>query len=301
MSHVIGFMRNRIVRKTLAPIRRFGLGIFWQIVFLPSSLRAWIADRKARRFYGTVTEIDLLKARKSDTVFVCGTGFSITSITNDEWEHIGNHDVLSFRCFPKQSFVKVGFHVTGEIDDVSEYAEDINRNPLYDQTLFLVQGGLRALKGNRLIGGKKLRIGAPLFRYKRKFRGVMAPLSECFSDGVVHGFGSVCKAINVAYILGWKHIVLVGIDLYDHRHFYHAPDKLRDVEKSGIALDDHYKTSTGIVELVGMWNEHLLKEGRGIYVYNPKSLLATRVPVFDWASTLEHDQCTSPDSTKEHL
>jgi hypothetical protein len=284
MVRVVGLLQDKIVRKTLAPIRRFGLGIFWQIVLLPSSLRAWISDRKARQFYGTVTEADLLGARKSDTVFVCGTGLSIASITSDEWERIGKHDVLSFRCFPKQSFVNVGFHVTGEIDDVDEYAKDINSNPLYDQALFLVQGGLRAHMGNRLIGGKKLRIGAPLFRFKRKARGVMAPLSKHFSDGVVHGFGSVCKAINVAYILGWKRIVLVGIDLYDHRHFYHPPDKLRDVEKAGIALDDPYTTSTGIVELVGMWNEHLLKEGRGIFVYNPKSLLAARVPVFDWTS-----------------
>lgn len=290
MAFAIDFLRDKIVRKTLAPIRRFGLDLFWQVVLLPTSLRAWIADRKARRFYGSVTEADLRSARKSDTVFVCGTGFSISSITNDEWQRIGKHDVLSFRCFPKQSFVRVGFHVTGEIDDVDEYAEDINSNPLYDQALFLVQGGLRAHMGNRLIGGRKLRIGAPLFRFKRKARGIMAPLSKNFSDGVVHGFGSVCKAINVAYILGWKRIVLVGIDLYDHRHFYHPPDKLRDVEKAGIAIDDPYTTSAGIVALIGMWNDHLASEGRGIFIYNPRSLLAKRVPVFDWTMLPDHDR-----------
>ena len=277
-------LRNRAARNLLAPIRRFMLNIFWQIAFLPKSLFTWIADRKGRHFYGSLTESDLRNARKSDAVFICGTGLSIASITPDEWRDIEKHDVLSFRCFPKQSFVKVGFHVTGEIDDVDEYANDINNNKLYDQSLFLVQEGLRAHMGNRLIGEKKLRIGAPLFRYRRKARGIIAPLSKDFSDGVVHGFGSVCKAINVAYILGWKKIVLVGIDLYDHRHFYHPPDKLRDIEKSGIALDDSYVTSAGIVDLVAMWSNCLEKEGRGIYVYNPKSLLAARIPVFEWST-----------------
>jgi hypothetical protein len=259
------------------------INIFWQVIFLPKSLFFWFADRKARRFYKTLTEADLYSARKSETVFICGTGLSIASITPDEWRNMEKYDVLSFRCFPKQTFVKVDFHVTGEIDDVDEYANDINKNCLYNQTLFLVQEGLRAHMGNRLIGRKKLRTTAPLFRFRRKARGVMAPLSKNFSDGVVHGFGSVCKAINVAYILGWKRVVLVGIDLYDHRHFYHPPDKLRNVEKSGIALDDSYVTSAGIVDLVATWSNYLKKEGRGIYVYNPKSLLAARIPVFEWS------------------
>jgi hypothetical protein len=93
--------------------------------------------------------------------------------------------------------------------------------------------------------------------------------------------------------------VLVGIDLYDHRHFYHPSDKLRDVEKAGIALDDPYTTSAGIVELVGMWNDHLVREGRGIFVYNPRSLLARLIPVFNWSILPGHDRDTSPREIRQ--
>ena len=280
-----------IFLKVLVLFRRYCINIFWQVFFIPISMRAWFADLKGRSFYKEATEFDLHEKRKSDTVFICGTGYSITSIPPEKWRVIEKHDVLSFRCFPKQKFVKVGFHVIGEIDDIEEYADDINKNPMYDQSIFLVQEGFRARKANHLIGEKKLRISAPLFRFKRKDRGIMAPLSKNFSAGVVHGFGSVCEAINVAYIIGWKRIVLVGIDLYDHRHFYHPPDKLRDVEKSGIILDEPYTTSAGIVELVGMWSEALASEGREIFIHNRHSLLSKILPIFEWKclSDINHD------------
>jgi hypothetical protein len=173
--------------------------------------------------------------------------------------------------------------MTGEIDDVEEYAKDINHNYLYDNTIFVVQEGIYARMGNRLIGEKLLRRGARVFRFQRTSRGVIAQLSRRFSDGVVHGYGSICSAINLAYLIGWKRIVLVGVDLYDHRHFYHPPDCLREVEKPGIVLDDPYVTSRGIVELVGLWGKDLKGEGRELLVYNPISLLSQCIPVFKWS------------------
>lgn len=274
--------RNKAI-DFLAMIRRTVINAYWiTIAFFPS-YREWRADRRGRNFYSSITEDELRAARTSDTVFICGTGYSVLSIGPDEWTRIAQHDVLSFRCFPKQSFVKVGFHMTGEIDDIGEYARDINQNPLYADTTFVVQEGFHARMGNRLIGGALLRRGARVFRFRRTARGIIAPLSRRFSDGVVHGYGSVCSAINLAYLIGWKRIVLVGIDLYDHRHFYHPPDRIRDVEKPGIVLDDPYVTSRGIVELVGFWGQDLKNEGKELFVYNPKSLLSQCIPVFSWA------------------
>ncbi len=37
--------------------------------------------------------------------------------------------------------------------------------------------------------------------------------------------GTLVDAVNVAYCLGWKEIVLVGIDLYDSRYYWLPPDK----------------------------------------------------------------------------
>ena len=78
----------------------------------------WILNLINRHIYQTIEFSDLSSRRKSDTVFICGTGSSILDITDDQWVDISSHDILSFRDFPKQHFVKADFHVTGEIDDV---------------------------------------------------------------------------------------------------------------------------------------------------------------------------------------
>jgi len=261
--------------------RRWILDVYWRLRALPDDYPAWRADRENRNLYRSLSEDDLRAARKSDTVFVCGTGYSVLDISPEEWGRIGQHDVLSFRDFPKQNFVKADFHVTGEIDDVDEYAKAINDNPLYDETLFLVQEGIKAVMGNRLLGWRKLREGRNIFRYRRRGRGMMIPFSRSFADGVVHGFGSIVGVVNIAYLLGWKHIVLVGIDLYDHRYFFMQPDKTRDVEKSGLTYASAFTQGRQIVDQIGMWRDLLQAEGVHVYAYNPRSLLTDRLPVFD--------------------
>ena len=250
---------------------------------MPGQLADWWADRQNRHHYPVLTESDLRAARKSDTVFICGGGASILSISEEEWNNMSRHDILSFRTFPHQWFVPVDYHVTAEIDDVDEYAALINNNRRYDNTLFLVQQGLMAYMGNRLIGRLKLRAGARVFRYRRYGRGKTIPLSRGLNKGIVHGHGSIVGMVNIAYLLGWKRIVLVGIDLYDHRYFYMPPDETRAVEKEGLTFSSAFTTAPGIVEQIGDWSDALIKEGVHVYSFNEASLLTQRVPAFDRA------------------
>jgi hypothetical protein len=263
--------------------RRWILDLYWRLRALPDDYPAWRADRDSRHLYRRLSEGELRAARKSDTVFVCGTGYSVLDISPEQWARIGRHDVLSFRDFPRQNFVKADFHVTGEIDDVDQYAAAINDNPLYDDTLFLVQEGIKAVMGNRLLGWRKLRAGRPVYRYRRRGRGMMIPFSRSFDEGVVHGFGSIVGVVNIAYLLGWKHIVLVGIDLYDHRYFFMPPDQTRDVEKAGLTYASAFTQGNQIVDHLGMWHDLMRNEGVQLHAYNPRSLLTKRLPVFDWS------------------
>ena len=78
--------------------------------------------------------------------------------------------------------------------------------------------------------------------------GRMKPYSRSFNSGIVHGFGSVISVVNIAYLMGWKHIVLVGIDLYDHRYFYLPPNETRAVEKRGLTYKSPFPQSNQIVD-----------------------------------------------------
>lgn len=271
------------IPKPLRTLGRYCLEAYWRTMAAPGQFSEWWADRRNRRNYPVLSEANLRRARKSDTVFICGTGASILSITPGEWARMAQHDIFSFRDFPRQTFVKADYHVTGEIDDADIYAAAINNNSRYDKTLFMVQEGFTAHMGNRLLGRLKLRKGTPVFRYRRRGRGQSIPYSKSFAEGVVHGHGSVVGMVNIAYIMGWKRIVLVGIDLYDHRYFYMPPDQTREVEKKGLTYASAFPSGSSIVDQIGDWADTMHAEGVHLYVHNPKSRLAERLPVFDRA------------------
>src|SRR5207248_1706041 len=113
---------------------------------------AWLRDRRGRRDYRLLSEEQLRAARRSDTAFVFGSGRSLVDISTDEWNRIAEHDTISLREFPRQRWVRADFHLTGEVDELENYAARIRENPLYEDTIFVVMEGFVAHMGNELIG-----------------------------------------------------------------------------------------------------------------------------------------------------
>ena len=239
-------------------------------------LRNWLG----RRWYRLLSEQEILESRASDTVFVFGSGYSINDISDEEWTEISRFDTISFRDFPRQSFIRAGYHLTAEVDDLQEYAARLRENPLYDSTLFVVQGGFSAINGNELIGRRMLPEGRAIYRFRRKARGRYEPPSQSLANGLVHGFSSVMSVVNFAYLMRWKQIVLVGIDLYDKRYFWLGPDEGRAYEKSGLKYDSRFETANEIVDALGKWREIFEEVGVELFVYNPRSLLTQALPVY---------------------
>ena len=145
---------------------------------------------------------------------------------------------------------------------------------------------------NQLIGYRLLKPGTKIFRYYTA-RGV-GPPTRRFRDGLRHIAGTLSDAVNAAVCLGWSHIVLVGVDLYDTRYFWLKPDETyafdettgtlvpAEVNRHGHrAADVHNTARNGIVDVMGSWRE-LLERERGVQVsvYNPRSLLADVMPVY---------------------
>ena len=87
--------------------------------------------------------------------------------------------------------------------------------------------------------------------------------------------------LSALHINGWKNIVLVGIDLYDHRYFYLPDNQTRSVEKRGLTFKSPFTQSSKIVAQLGLWNQHFNVEGVSLYSYNHRSLLVGKLPVFN--------------------
>ena len=253
----------------------------------------WALSVLNDRRYRTLTERELRATRRSDMVFVFGSGHSINDISADGWAYFERHDTLSFNWFVHQDRVHVDYHLVREVSEndldaavwrpkVLAYSGLIRSNPLYKESIFLVQSGWRAINGNRLVGMKLLPEESRLFRFKSAARRFTERPSPSFSQGLFHGPSTLIDCVNFAHIMGWRRIVLVGVDLYDRRYFWLGDGATRDNDVvRGASHEERHNSSEGVMRLLEAWGGFLSREGVELSVFNPRSLLASVLPVFD--------------------
>jgi len=250
------------------------------------------SDRRHRSRFVALEEQQLRSLLRSDTCFVLGSGQSLDEITAAEWQAISLHHTIAFNYFLRARLIRVDFHLVGEMacpDDltphvwrpvVEEYARLIEENPFYSETVLGLQEGLRALQSNRLVSSPTLRSGRRVFRYRRIARGAQRPPAASLSSGLVHGAGTLVDCVNLAVILGFREIVLAGVDLYDRRVFTPAEDALGPPpSRPGAAGGLRHSTADAMVGYLGYWAPLLAARRVTLSVYNPRSLLARVLPV----------------------
>lgn len=260
---------------------------------LPIEPEAWLADRKNRSRYERLDESQLRHLVRSETCFVFGCGRSLVDISPAEWQAISRHNTIGFNYFIRSGFVPVDFHLVGEMASyndrdpaiwrpvVQEYAKLIEENPCYSKTVLGLQEGLSALQSNRLAASAALRPERRVFRYRRIARGAVRPPSTSLATGLVHGAGSLVGCVNLAVILGFREVVLAGVDLYDRRVFW-ASDNAGALDAESLGAPDgeeRHATADAMVEYLGDWGPRLAARGVTLSVYNPRSLLSRVLPV----------------------
>lgn len=259
----------------------------------PIEWEAWRADRRQRSRFTTLDETQLRGLLRSNTCFIFGSGRSLEQITPPQWEAIAKHNTMAFNYFSASRFVRVDFHVVGEMvcpdilnpavwrPVVDEYGRLIEENPFYQDTVLGIQEGLRALSSNRLVASGAIRSTRRIFRYRRIARGIQRPPSRSLRDGLVHGAGTLVGCINLAVILGFKDIVLAGVDLYDSQLFSNSATGTVSRWNSSNRDEAHepHLTAHAMVDYLGPWGRLLSAQGVTLSVYNPRSLLAQVLPV----------------------
>jgi hypothetical protein len=277
-------------------------GASYYVRWLRTQILLWRASRAGLRHVEVLDEATLRARRRSDRVFIFGSGYSLNDLTPEDWRHFEKHDVFGFSGFVHESWARVDFHLIRGWDEmpesldradrtIREYAELIVGNPHFSETVFVVQGELRASFGNRLLADRLLPGGARVFRYHTARRLDDRP-SPRLSAGLSHGTGTLGDCVNLARLLGWKDIVLVGVDLYDSRYFWGPADAtLRfddtgreivvDTNDQGLRWNEPHKTGEfGVVRVLGAWAREFARDGVRLAVFNRRSLLAEVLPVY---------------------
>jgi hypothetical protein len=247
---------------------------------------------------------ELKATRKSDRVFIFGSGYSLNDITAKEWEHFADHDTIGLSGFIYQRWVRTDYHlIRGWVETLDmlhgwktftrEFAEQLEGNPNFDKTILIMQGDYSAQFCNQLLGYGFLRKGRRIFRYKTiRYNG---PPTESLEDGLRHAVGTLCDTINFAYCMGWKEIVLVGVDLYDTRYFWLPPDKTLNYDSSlntlvpsdanmrGIKYNQPHSTiGNSLIETLDEWSRLFREWSVSLKVYNPRSLLASVLDIYHY-------------------
>lgn len=290
-------------RHQAALARRFGFVYYAR--WMTQRTWAWLLTRvAARTAYVTLSPAVAAARRRSDTVFIFGSGYSLNDLTPGEWARVAEHDVFGFGGFIYQRWVRVDFHLLRSWDPTPEsvyrwprttrtFATLLEANPRFHDAVSVVQTEHSGIFANTMIGLRLLPRGSRLLAYWTARRLSDAP-SRRWRDGIVHAQGALVDCVNVAYLLGWKHIVLIGVDLYDHRYFWAPPDATMDFDDDGNLTrltpeqangsrwhDTHLSARRGVVELLARWGREFARDGVTLSVYNPRSLLAEVLPVYE--------------------
>lgn len=256
----------------------------WRPRTAASFTGAWLREPRGRRAYRVLSEEELRASRRSETVFVFGSGRSLLDIDEAAWERIGEHDVVAFSHFHRQRSVRVDYHLIAELLDLEGTAASIRDNPFYAETIFVVLKGWLALRSNQLVAGRLLPAGARLFRVRRVGRGEIRAPSSSFATGLAHGVNTSVDAVNFAYLMGWRRIVVVGVDLYNKEYFWLPPGTTTEAEAPGVTAESTFPGAEQTVETFRRWAEELRADGVALEVYDSRSLLARALPVFSRAS-----------------
>jgi hypothetical protein len=257
---------------------------------LTVQVEPWLKFLAARRRYRLIDGQELRARRRSDTVYVFGSGASLNDISAAEWDAISRHDTFGFNWFVHQRFVRCDFHLIRGIPDtdfdrgvwkpqLDEYFGLIRSNPRFVDTVYCVQTGLRATNGNRALGHRLLPEGSSVFLWRTHTK--RREPARSFADGLTHAHSTLSEVVNLAFLAGWHRIVLAGVDLYDRNYFWLPPGETRtvDVRRSADAANPHVQAATGLIDHLAAWNSAFERDGVQIEVLNPRSLLAGALPV----------------------
>ncbi len=290
MQTLMGYIGNwaSVIRNVVWMYQNTSWSVFRRLI--SEHFIAWRLARQRLHEYNLLDDDELKRRKTSDRVFVFGSGASLNAIGDNGTYYLHKTPITYFVLRAGMESVEGNLAWRGDVDEI---VSSIDGNRFLDKTVFHFQKGFTSIFCNRVLG----------FGFWKKER----PLRLFFSDKVsrypfmnssnflVHRAGTLCTAVSLAVSLGYKEIVLTGVDLYDNRYFWLPPDltmgwdaqaqKWAPADKNfhgSSSAERHNTVRNGVVDILGDWQAHLAPAGIKLYAYNPRSLLTEKLPVFKW-------------------
>lgn len=256
------------------------------------------------------SELDLAALKTSDTVFILGSGASINNISDAGWSNIAKHDSFGFNFWLVHSFVPTLYFSEAlpesapGFDYPRLYRRYINaaaKRPEYatipkvltdftvDRSYFWE--GLPSHMRENVYSVATI----PAFaRTEDEFRCNATELKRLGffkqKPHIRHLFkyrATISMLVSLAYMMGYKRIVLCGVDITDPRYFYHDAERYPEfseiesarpgkVHITGVEREMMVTAQT----VIRILNEVVIRpSGAELLVENPTSALASFLPI----------------------
>lgn len=259
------------------------------------------------------------KYKTSDTLFILGSGYSIAKLTKEHWSYIEKHDSIGFNAWVFNDFIPTYYcmetpmkslHFNAMIDELNM------KKDLYVNVPFIIQyqhflksaNNYEALK----LPKKNIYYNIPMMPNTTS-KGILSLLLRWWEKAhskempwLLHYAGSLSYLVSMGYIMGYKKIVLLGVDLNDSRYFFDHPEANEASKKYSIIHNQvmnemnrtdkknkHDTVNPKITKNYGClpidqylykFNEILKKKGVLLAVGNKESRLAEGLPTFKFPS-----------------
>jgi len=191
-----------------------------------------------------LSKLDVSQYKTSDTLYILGSGISIMDLTQEEWASISSHDSIGFNSWMHHPFVPTYYCM--ETPMKSEHF-DLNIAALnrkkeeYSQVPFIIQYQHYLKSPNTFerleLPKENYYWNAPLMPYTTNERLLNRVLNwwknkhELNMSWVLHYAGSISYLISMGYLMGYKKIVLLGIDLNNSDYFFHHPQASQEAKE----------------------------------------------------------------------
>lgn len=252
----------------------------------------------------------LAQHKTSDTLFVLGSAPSINAIDDAGWKEIEKHDSIGFNYFLLHPFVPTFYHMELRREEIPMYRRcyELRQND-YKKTVFMLNYHFLeygALKAEDVSFIKDLIVTVPRTYSEAPTSNIDTILGfvqnriEPYDDYfLLHYRGSLCMMVSLGLLLGYKNIVMVGVDLRSTGYFYcderyDLPETklLRSERCEALGLDNEQPHATvdpkfipstiTIDRVMKILDEKVLsKRGVQLYVHGKESLLYPDFPVWN--------------------
>jgi len=184
-----------------------------------------------------LTPEEFMDLKKTDTVVILGSGYSINSISLKEWNIISSFDSMGFNWFCHHNFGPT-FYI------IREQATTRNRNIGTETRQCFYKNISKPAYRNTCIIVHNLKKHSPKsYSYKRyadkiKQKGIVVKdikgslsgkrlKQNIFTKGVFHGRCSLTNVVHIAIFMQYKRIIFAGVDLKNSRYFWLPKHKTR--------------------------------------------------------------------------